>query len=98
MSAQSKHRARSRTCITGKLGDLQVRSFPLAKASAWPPTRKYFKKDTALARRKHRVTFQAGNLPVWYVARSLDTDDPVFCLATRAVEMIVSDLLIVKAG
>ena len=72
--------------------------FRLLKRPLGRPTRKYFKKDTALARRKHRVTFQAGNLPVWYVARSLDTDDPVFCLATRAVEMIVSDLLIVKAG
>ena len=37
VSAQSRHRSRSRTCITGKLGDLRVRSSPLTKASAWPP-------------------------------------------------------------
>jgi hypothetical protein len=58
----------------------------LPRASAWPPHKEVFKEDAALARREQRVTLQASNLPVRYVAWSLDTDDPVLCLATRAVE------------
>ena len=61
-------------------------SFPVLGASAWPPHKEVFKEHTALARRKQRVTFQAGNLLVRDVAWSLDTDDLVFCLATRAIE------------
>jgi hypothetical protein len=61
-------------------------SFPVLGASAWPPHKEVFKEDAVLARRKQRVTLQAANLPVHSVRWSLDSDDPIFCLATGAVE------------
>jgi len=57
--------------------------------------RQGFKEDTALARRKQRVTFQAGNL----CSRGASILTILYSASQRGqLKMIVSDLLIVKAG